>query len=68
LLNLSASWTKVYGKPFDLQLYASNVTNIEYLTQASPSWMPGLGYTTQVFGEPRMYGVRLNYRLGADAK
>ncbi len=66
LLNLSANWTKVYGKPFDLQFYASNVTNKEYLTQASPSWMPGLGYTTQVFGEPRMYGVRLKYHFGGE--
>lgn len=66
LLNLSASWTDVNTMPVDLEFYMSNATNKLYLTQASPSWMPGLGYTTQVYGMPRMYGARLRYRFGAE--
>lgn len=66
LLNLSATWQEVYGKPYDVELWMSNATNQVYSTQAVQAWMPEyLGYGDTLYGEPRMYGVRVKYHFGA---
>ena len=66
---MAANWDNVYGSPFDVSLFASNLLNKVYVTQGTLSFEPAFfGYATQIFGEPRMYGIRLNYRFGANPK
>jgi iron complex outermembrane recepter protein len=60
LLNLNLNWTGIAGTPFDLGVFATNVTNRQYLT-----FVPGLyqtaGFETASLGQPRFYGARLRY-------
>jgi iron complex outermembrane recepter protein len=65
LLNLSADWKGIYGSPVDVSLFGSNVLNKLYLTQAVINYEPGLGWGNVFVGEPRMYGIRVNYRFGS---
>ncbi len=65
LLNVSADWDGVFGSKFDASLFASNVTNKLYSVGGVDVYN-GFGYAVQRYGEPRMYGVRLNYRFGAE--
>lgn len=67
LLNLSATWNGVYDKPYDVELWMSNATNRVYATQAVQAWMPEyLGYGDTLYGEPRMYGLRVKYHFGEE--
>jgi iron complex outermembrane receptor protein len=63
LLNLNLNWNSVFGTPFDVSAFATNVTNRKYY-----AFIPGLldtvGFETATLGEPRMYGARLRYRFG----
>lgn len=69
LLNMTADWKGIYGRPLDLSLFASNLLNRVYVTQAVPSFEPlFFGYGNEMFGEPRMYGIRVRYRFGAEAR
>lgn len=64
LLNLNMSWESVANSPVDLSLFATNVTQEKYY-----QFVPGVSSSGSEFaalGEPRMYGVRLRYRFGAD--
>jgi iron complex outermembrane receptor protein len=66
-LNLNLNWDSVGGKPVDLSLFATNVTDEKYYTFATDLYDSALGFVSKVQGQPRMYGVRLRYRFGADA-
>jgi iron complex outermembrane receptor protein len=69
LLNMSVDWNEIHGKPFDLSLFASNLLNKDYIVEAVPTYQPAaFGYGTVIYGEPRMYGLRVRYRFGADNK
>jgi len=61
LLNLNFDWSGVGGKPIDLSIFATNVTDEEYITSISGTYNNGIE-TGQV-GVPRMYGVRLRYNF-----
>lgn len=63
LLNLNFNWRGIFGSPLDLSVFATNVTDEEYVTYLSGLWRNGLE-TGQV-GQPRMYGMRLRYNFGA---
>jgi iron complex outermembrane receptor protein len=63
LLNLNLNWRDVGGSPFDLALFATNVTKEKYYV-ASSNGLATLGGDALVLGEPRMYGVRLKYHFG----
>ena len=66
LLNLNLSWTGVYGKPFDISLFGSNVTGEHYYSFiAGLGGLTGAGNEFGVVGEPRMFGVRLKYHFGS---
>ena len=60
LLNLSASWSSIFGSHVDLSAFATNVTNRQYYT-----WVPGVvqvvGFETAELGQPRFYGMRVRY-------
>jgi iron complex outermembrane recepter protein len=68
LLNMSADWDKIYGSPVDVQLFASNLLNKQYPTAEFDLYTTGFGFNSAMFGPPRMYGIRVNYRFGAEGK
>ncbi|MFD1613297.1 TonB-dependent receptor [Sphingomonas tabacisoli] len=63
LLNVNVDWTNVGGLPFDLSVFATNVTKEKYALYSGG--LLGLGYDVRVIGEPRMYGARLRYKFGS---
>ena len=67
VLNMSLEWSDIMGKPFDLRFFMTNVTNKTYRTYAYVGMQQASGFTNSIYGEPRMYGVSLRYRFGADA-
>lgn len=69
LLNGTLDWNGIYGTPLDLTLFASNILDKTYVTQAVPSFEPlFFGYGNEIFGEPRMYGLRVRFHFGAETK
>ena len=64
LLNLSANWRKVAGSDFDLQLFMTNATNKLY--RNTNAALSSLGFNSNIYGEPRMYGLRVRYNFGQD--
>ncbi len=64
LLNLAINWDNVAGKPVDAQFFMSNATNKTYQSGG----IGFLGFAERTYGDPRMYGVRLSYRFGGDAR
>ncbi len=63
LVNLSLDWNSIVGKPVDLMLFATNVTNKEYYTFISGIGV-STGFETGQLGLPRMYGARVRVRFG----
>ena len=63
MLSLGASWNGILGGHCDVSLYASNVTDKVYRIGGG-NYYYTLGFTTSVYGEPRMVGVNLTYRFG----
>lgn len=65
LLNASLDLRKVAGSGFDLGLFATNLTNKLYRISNSNGYQAGgLLVNETLFGEPRMYGLRLKYTFG----
>lgn len=67
LLSVSLDWRSVAGSGFDLGLFATNLTNKLYRISNSNGYQSGafLLWST-LYGEPRMYGLRLKYRFGGE--
>jgi iron complex outermembrane recepter protein len=63
LVNASITWREIYGSRFDLQVFGTNLTDEDYRISNSNVWNE-LGYQNSIWGEPRIYGVRLSYRWG----
>lgn len=63
LVNASIGWREIFESQFDLQLFATNLTDEEYRISNSNVWNE-LGYRNSIWGEPRMYGLRASYRWG----
>lgn len=62
LVNLRADWYGVMGSKFDLAAFVTNATDEEYQVTALDLYN-ALGFTSAVYGEPRMYGVTLRYEF-----
>ena len=62
LLNLSLNWKNIGRSNFDANLFVTNATNKLYRTTASG--LSSVGFAASIYGEPRMYGVRLRYHFG----
>jgi iron complex outermembrane receptor protein len=63
LVNLNGEWNGIFGSGADLLVFVNNVFENEYTTQVL-----GIGAATinsATPAEPRVWGVRLRYRLGA---
>ena len=67
LLSVSLDWRQVAGSGFDLGLFATNLSNKLYRISNSDVFQGGgLLYRAELYGEPRMYGVRLKYSFGGE--
>ncbi len=64
ILNLNVNWDNVFGQPFDLAFFATNVTKTKYYTYI-PGLSTGVGFEDAVVGAPQMYGVSLKVRFGS---
>ena len=63
LMNISLDWKKALGSALDVSLFATNVFNEEYAISNTGVYNSA-GAQSQIFGEPRMYGLRLRYNFG----
>lgn len=63
LLNVSLDWKKALGSDLDVSLFGTNLTNKVYQINNSGVFN-SVGTQSQIFGEPRMYGLRLRYSFG----
>lgn len=63
LLNLNVTWKEMFGRPFDLSLFATNVTNEAFPLHVTNAYN-SFGFESQITNEPRMYGARLRVRFG----
>ena len=61
LLNLNANWKGVVGKPIDLSVFVTNVTNKYYYNLLSG--ILGYGFETANVGLPRMFGASAKVRF-----
>jgi iron complex outermembrane receptor protein len=65
LLNVSADWHSMYGKPFDLSFFMSNALDKLYI-MGGITLMTEAGFAVAKYGEPRMFGFRLKYHFGTE--
>jgi iron complex outermembrane receptor protein len=61
VLNLSLNWDKINGAPFDAQIFCSNALNKTYISGG----IGFIGFEESTYGDPRLYGIRVTYRFGA---
>ena len=65
-LDLHFDWNQLGGRPVDLSLFATNVYNSTYRIGGFPIFNT-IGYSTGIYNEPQMFGLKLKYRWGAGA-
>jgi iron complex outermembrane receptor protein len=66
-LNASLDWRDVAGSNFDIGLFGTNLTNKSYRISNTDVYQAGaILYWTTLYGEPRMYGLRLKYHFGGE--
>jgi iron complex outermembrane receptor protein len=63
LLNLNAEWASMFGKPFDLSFFMTNVTNQTHIVYPATSLLT-IGVEGGHIEPPRMWGFRLRYHFG----
>lgn len=64
LLNLKLSWERIFGSGLTVSAYANNVTDETYRIGVISLQAAGVGYTGDFYGDPRTYGVEVEYRFG----
>lgn len=64
LLSASLDWKNALGTDLDFSLFGANILNKTYVISNSNVYN-AIGTQGQIFGEPRMYGVRLRYKFGS---
>ncbi len=66
-LNASIDWKNIADSGFDLGVFGTNITNKTYRISNNDVYQAGsLLYWSTMYGEPRMYGMRLTYRFGGE--
>lgn len=65
VFDMRLDWTGIKGLPIDASLFATNVTDAVYKIGGFPVYN-AVGFSSAVYGEPRMFGLRLKYRFGGD--
>ena len=63
LLNVNINWYAMFGSPFDLSIFGTNLLDEKYITYGSGTYYT-LGFDSRQVGLPRMYGARLRYSFG----
>ena len=63
LLNGSIDWRNIGQTGVDASLFVTNLTNKLYGVSNSGVFQ-SIGVWSELYGEPRMYGLRLRYRFG----
>jgi len=63
LLNATIDWKGVMGMPVDLSLFATNITKKNYIISNTGIFQT-IGAQSVIYGEPRMFGLRLRYSFG----
>jgi iron complex outermembrane receptor protein len=64
LLNASLDWKNALGQNLDVSVFGTNLTNKTYSISNSGVYNQ-VGTQSQIFGEPRMYGMRIRYNFGS---
>ena len=64
LLNLKLMWDDIFSSGVGAAAFVNNVTDKLYRVGAISLQSTGVGYTGDLFGDPRTYGVELNYKFG----
>jgi iron complex outermembrane receptor protein len=67
VLNFRIDWDNFLGSPFDLALFANNVTNKTYKVAAN-ALENEIGTTASIYGDPRIFGVEARVRFGENAQ
>lgn len=65
VLNLRADWRNAFGGPFDLAVFATNVTKKTYLISQNDLYT-SFGFVGGQYGEPRMVGITARYHFGGE--
>jgi len=66
--NVRLDWNNVMGNPIDVSFFVKNVTNKTFKIGNGNLIASGLGTTTYLYGDPRIYGVQLRARFGQSAE
>jgi iron complex outermembrane receptor protein len=62
--DLALDWKKILGQDLDASLFVTNLTDAVYKLGGYPVYS-AVGFSSFVYGEPQMYGVRLRYSFGS---
>lgn len=69
LLNASIDWRNIGGSGLDAGIFATNLTNETYrISNSNVYQQGGLLYWATLYGEPRMYGLRLKFSFGGERR
>lgn len=63
-LNASVALKDIGGRPVDIELFGTNLTNALYATGLLDQYNTPSGIVTYTYAPPRMFGVRVKYRFG----
>uniref|UniRef100_UPI0035CBA371 TonB-dependent receptor n=1 Tax=uncultured Sphingomonas sp. TaxID=158754 RepID=UPI0035CBA371 len=64
LLNASIGLNDIGGRPLDISVFATNLTNETRPVGVLDQYATSSGAVSLTYTEPRMYGVRIGYRFG----
>jgi iron complex outermembrane receptor protein len=62
LLNFNVAWNGIMGQPLDLSLFVTNATDQVYAL-GNFSLYNSIGFSSLVYGEPRMWGAQMRYHF-----
>jgi iron complex outermembrane receptor protein len=65
VVNFNVNWDNFGGMPVDLAFFVTNAFNEKYFTSV-PGLLGSTGFEAGTVAEPRMWGMRLKYRFGAE--
>ena len=64
LLNVKLAWDNIFSSSVGVAAFCNNVTDKLYRVGVISLQSTGVGYTGDVFGDPRTYGMEVNYKFG----
>jgi len=64
-VDLSVNWRDIAGRPIDVSVFGTNVTNQFTYTYVN-NLFSSFGFYSSYLGQPRMYGIRVKARFGGN--